>query len=138
MGEEKMICKFFKKRSKDLKPYFWCSEKRQQVTWGCYENCNLTQPRAKKPIRKISKKRKTVSENTYNIVRSRDNGICQLCALGFNVELHHIKYRSEAKDLIDEPNNCIMLCADCHRMVHKNKHKWQPILQKIVEEKCQI
>lgn len=133
-----MICKFFKKRSKDLKPYFWCSEKRQQVIWGCYENCNLTQPRAKKPIRKISKKRITVSEKTYDEVIRRDNGICQLCATNQNLELHHIKYRSEAKELIDEPSNCIMLCSNCHKKVHNNKHKWQPILQKIVEEKCQI
>lgn len=130
-----MICRYFRKRSKDLKPYFYCTLKRKQVIFTCYENCLKWQPRLNKGIKKVSKKRIVVSDETYKQVYNRDNGICQLCASPNDIHLHHIVYRSESKDLINEPSNCIMLCSECHRKVHSNKHKWQPILQKIVEEK---
>lgn len=127
-----MICKYFRKRSKDLKPYFYCVKKGKQVIWGCYENCLKWQPRENKGIKKVSKKRIVVSDETYKEVFNRDNGLCQLCAKGTDLELHHIVYRSEDKNLINEPSNCIMLCNECHRKVHSNKKKWKPILQKIV------
>lgn len=127
-----MICKYFRKRSKDLKPYFYCVKKGKQVIWGCYENCLKWQPRENKGIKKVSKKRIVVSDETYKEVFNRDNGLCQLCAKGTDLELHHIVYRSEDKNLINEPSNCIMLCSECHRKVHSNKKKWKPILQKIV------
>ena len=130
-----MICKYFRKRSKDLKPYFYCTLKRRQVIFTCYENCLKWQPRENKGIKKVSKKRIVVSDKTYQEVFKRDNGICQLCASPYNLEYHHILYRSERKDLIDKASNGIMLCNECHRKVHSNKHKWQPILQKIVEGK---
>lgn len=85
-----MICKYFRKRSKDLKPYFYCVKKSKQVIWGCYENCLKWQPRENKGIKKVSKKRIVVSDETYNKVFNRDNGLCQLCATSENLQLHHI------------------------------------------------
>ena len=46
----------------------------------------------------------------------------------FAKHFHHIYYRSERKDLIDNIDNGIMLCVYCHDKVHSNKKKWQPIL----------
>lgn len=78
------------------------------------------------------KKREIVSKETYEEVNERDKGRCRLCGLFNNLQLHHIQYRSERKDLINEPSNCIMLCINCHHLVHSNKHKWQEKLKNII------
>lgn len=88
-----------------------------------------------KPIKKVGKKRIFVKKEIYEQVFSRDNGQCRLkdgtCNGG--LELHHIIYRSEDKNLINEPTNCIILCNAHHRLVHSNKHLWQNILKNIIK-----
>ena len=79
-------------------------------------------------IKRKSNKRITVSKEVYNIVIERDKYCCRLCGSTNWIQLHHILYRSQRKDLINDINNCIMLCDNCHRLVHNNKKKWQPIL----------
>lgn len=69
-----------------------------------------------------------ITKDTYNYVIERDNYSCRLCGSTSFLQLHHILYRSQRKDLINDVDNCIMLCSDCHRLVHSNKKKWQPIL----------
>ena len=83
-------------------------------------------------INKVSKKRIFVKKEIYDEVFKRDKGKCRLCG-NTNIQLHHIIYRSENKNLINEPNNCIMLCVSCHEKVHKNKHYWQPILKEKIK-----
>lgn len=75
-----------------------------------------------------SNKRITVSKEVYNTVTERDNYCCRLCGSTNWIQLHHILYRSQRRDLINDVDNCIMLCDDCHKLVHSNKKKWQPIL----------
>jgi len=84
-----------------------------------------------KPPKK-KKKRETVTKETYNQVYERDKGRCRLCGSYNGIQLHHIIYRSESKERINDPNNCIMLCYKCHEMVHSNKHKWQKELKEII------
>lgn len=83
-------------------------------------------------INKVSKKRIFVKPEIYNQTYKRDKGQCQLCGTSLNLQLHHIIYRSENKSLINDPNNCIMLCVQCHKLVHSNKKYWQEKLQKII------
>lgn len=86
----------------------------------------------KKPVKKAKmhnkSKKLTVTKKTYNYVIERDKYCCRLCGNTNWIQLHHILYRSQRKDLINDVNNCIMLCDNCHRLVHNNKKKWQPIL----------
>ena len=88
-----------------------------------------------KPIKKVSKKRKFVSKETYDKVFERDKRKCRLQSSYCNgkLELHHIIYRSEDKNLIDEPSNCIMLCTAHHQLVHSNKKLWQHQLQELIK-----
>ena len=82
---------------------------------------------------KRTKKRKTiVSNKTYQLVYETCEK-CVLCGTQNNLQLHHVKYRSERSDLIDTPSNCLMLCINCHNKVHSNKKYWQPILLEICE-----
>lgn len=74
-----------------------------------------------------------VKKEVYNKVLERDK-YCRLCGNPY-VQLHHIVYRSEDKSKINDVENCIMLCINCHNKVHSNKHYWQPILKKIVKER---
>lgn len=122
-------CVNFKQRTKKGIIYGYCSLRRQEVPLNaseCYV-CTNKEYKKYKPIKKVSKKRVCVTKETYNIVLERDKGVCRLCGNN-NIELHHIYYRSERKDLINDPDNCIMLCNKCHRLAHSNKKKYQPIL----------
>ena len=94
-----------------------------------YENKKRTEfTKISAKMKKKSNKRITVSNEVYNIVIERDNYSCRLCGSTSWIQLHHILYRSQRKDLINNVDNCIMLCDNCHRLVHSNKKKWQPIL----------
>lgn len=119
-------CKYL---SKTFQNGFKCKlyKKHINLLLDC-KNCSKFILATTKPINKVSKKRIFVTEETYKKVYERDKGICQLCGTSQNLQLHHIVYRSENKQLINEPINCIMLCNNCHRLVHSNKHLWQPIL----------
>lgn len=139
-------CRFLKIRSKKGKLYHYCKNKREIVEKGCYIGCPDKEYKKYKPIKKVSKNKETVSPETYANVYMRDNGTCQLCFRKDNtydyekeewirLEAHHIRYKSERKDLIDEPSNLIMLCSAHHREVHSNKKKWQPILLKMIKTK---
>lgn len=137
-------CLYLRVRSKHNIKYLFC------VKEGCKgqinaEKCYMcpykeykTGKKTKKSDKKATKKRQKVSHETYMKVYNRDNGMCQMffeseCE-GW-LELHHILYRSERRDLIDEPKNCIMLCKKHHELAHSNKRKYQPMLLEIIKNK---
>lgn len=133
-----MYCKNLLKRHRQTKIVFFCKKNKRYIDYrvAC-DNCRDFILVKNKPIKKVSNKRITVTEETYNEVMQRDNYKCRLldCTCYGKLELHHIKYRSEAKDLINEPTNCICLCTFHHQLVHSNKKKYQPILLKMLENK---
>ena len=51
---------------------------------------------------------------------------CQLCGSTQYLHIHHIYYRSQLG--LTTPKNLIRLCDRCHRLVHSNKRKYQPML----------
>lgn len=124
-----MYCKYL---SKTFQNGFKCKlyKKHINLLLDC-KNCSDFILTRNKGIRKVSKKRIFVKPEIYQQVYERDKGQCQLCGSN-NINLHHIKYRSEAKELINDPNNCIMLCVQCHKLVHSNKKYWQEKLQEII------
>lgn len=134
-------CIYLKRKSKKGQYFLYCSEKKEKITFENCKNCEFREYKVKirKPMNKINKKRKTVSQKTYQEVFDRCNGRCAICGTTKNLSYHHIKYRSERPDLIDEPDNGIMLCDEfannCHKgKAHKNKKYWQPILLEIAEK----
>lgn len=128
-------CIYIRKRKN--KPY--CKLLNKEITLSCcqecvnkeYKNAQNSKNIVQKKKKHHTKKRITVSKDTYNYVIERDKYCCRLCGSTNWLALHHIKYRSERRDLINDVNNCIMLCEECHRKVHSNKKKWQPILLEI-------
>lgn len=126
-------------RTKKGTKYFFCVRRKAVVernecfSCSCREFKKTSKIAVKTRIKPISKKRVCVTKETYNKVYERDKGLCRLCGNN-NIELHHIYYRSERKDLINDPDNCIMLCNKCHRLVHSNKKKYQPILLEIKKD----
>ena len=133
-------CLYLRIRSRNSIKYRIClkeGSKEQINAEKCYM-CSYKEYKKQKTIKKVSKKKIKVSHETYMKVYNRDNGICQMCGSNQNLNLHHILYRSQRRDLIDEPTNCIMLCSQCHELVHSNKKKYQPMLLEIMEEKNAI
>ena len=67
-------------------------------------------------------------------VRELDNNMCRHCGkVGEYNELHahHIIRRSTTLTLANEPNNGILLCARCHRLIHEYKLSMFQILDKL-------
>lgn len=125
-----MYCKYL---SKTLKGDLRCKLSKT-ITYidGC-KKCLKFEPRVNKPIKKVSNKRITVTEETYNKVMQRDRYKCRLCGTSLNLHLHHIEGRG--KDLTNNINNCIILCENCHlNLVHKNQKKYRPILKEMINK----
>jgi hypothetical protein len=142
-------------RTKKGIKYMFCIHKKAEIERNECSGCLYREYKTaskkclKTRIKPISKKRVCVSKKTYEIVleNSKDKfGVprCELCGCADNLQLHHILYRSERKDLIDEPSNCMMLCHKdfsqnkCHAAVHENKKKYQPILLDIKKETSNV
>lgn len=132
-----MYCKNLLKRQRQTKIVLYCRKYKRYISLlsEC-KTCSDFEIKRNKPIKKVSNKRIIVTEETYNKVMQRDNYKCRLldCTCYGKLELHHIRYRSEAKDLINEPTNCICLCTAHHKLVHSNKHYWQPILKEMINK----
>ena len=133
-----MYCKDLLKRQRQTKIALYCRKYKKYISLlsEC-KTCSDFEIKRNKPIKKVSNKRITVTQETYNRVMQRDNYRCVMLNYECKgkIELHHVRYRSERKDLINEPNNCVCLCTFHHKLVHSNKKKYQPILLKILENK---
>ena len=145
-------CLNLSQRTKKGQLYWYCRKQRKIVGYGCHRTCSDVEYKkqkplkTKKPIKLVSKNKKTVSDKTYCVCLGRDENTCQLCGLmgilyndkdgkeRTTLSLHHIEYRSENKSLIDEPSNCIFVCENCHQRCHSNKEYWQPILKNIIKK----
>ena len=51
-------------------------------------------------------------------VLKRDGWRCQVCGSMQNLQVHHLKFRSQSGSDVEQ--NLITLCADCHKGVHRN------------------
>jgi 5-methylcytosine-specific restriction endonuclease McrA len=60
-------------------------------------------------------------------VLERDNWRCQVCGSMQNLQVHHLKLRSQSGG--DEEQNLITLCAQCHELVHREANYWKSRMQ---------
>lgn len=129
-------CENLRLRKKNYKRIFYCKYKRDEIILDECKSCLNFILKRNKGIKKVSRKRISVQKEIYEKVLARDKG-CQICneSCEGGLELHHIYYRSERKDLINDEYNCVMLCSKHHKEVHSNKHYWQPILLELAERK---
>jgi 5-methylcytosine-specific restriction endonuclease McrA len=49
-------------------------------------------------------------------VLERDGWRCQFCGSMQNLQVHHLKFRSQSG--VDDEQNLITLCAECHEKLH--------------------
>ena len=83
-----MYCKYL---SKSLNGKIKCRlYKRYIISLLECKSCSNLIYKANKPIKKVSNKRITVTEETYNKVMQRDKYKCRLCGTSLNLHLHHI------------------------------------------------
>lgn len=128
-----MYCKDLLKRQRQTKIVLYCRKYKRYISLlsEC-KTCSDFEIKRNKPIKKVSNKRITVIEETYNKVMQRDNYKCRLCGTSLNLHLHHIDGRG--KDLTNNIDNCIILCENCHlNVVHKNQKKYRPILKEMIK-----
>ena len=97
---------------------------------GCFEDY-VKKYRAKRVRRKEHREKKydtgrRLPGTCRDRVKKRDHGRCRWCGTDQEIQIHHVRYRSEGGP--DTPKNLISICANCHAMAHSNKRKYQPIL----------
>ena len=91
----------------------------------CSENCKQACPtfgqhRYPKGFKKATSRE--VSTYLRQMVFERDNWECQKCGKTIKetaLHCHHIKGYAQNKILANDIDNCITLCKDCHKEVHK-------------------
>ena len=65
------------------------------------------------------KKTKDISKTTREEIKKLFKGKCGLCGKAKGVHIHHIIYKSEDKSKIDDIDNLILLCLECHGKIHR-------------------
>lgn len=79
------------------------------------------------------KRNKDVTLTNRNKIKELCQYQCALCGHK-GTQIHHIVYRSEDRSKIDDIDNLILLCVQCHNKIHSNKEYWQPKLKEIREK----
>jgi 5-methylcytosine-specific restriction endonuclease McrA len=69
---------------------------------------------AKTPRQRLDSKN---YQELHRQVLERDGWRCQLCGSMQNLQVHHLKFRSQSGS--DEEPNLITLCAECHARMHR-------------------
>lgn len=72
-------------------------------------------------------------KEVYEYINSIEK-YCQLCGSPFNLHRHHIRYGGLYGGRKTYIGNIIVLCQNCHSMVHKNKKYWMPKLIELDEK----
>ena len=90
---------------------------------------NMAFPKGQNIVKK--KKAKDISKTNREKTKELFKGKCGLCKQRVGAHIHHIAYKSEDKSKIDDLENLILLCIECHEKVHSNKEEWQPKLKEI-------
>jgi 5-methylcytosine-specific restriction endonuclease McrA len=53
------------------------------------------------------------------LILARDGWRCQICGSMQNLQAHHLKFRSQPGDDVEQ--NLITLCTECHSAVHSKR-----------------
>jgi 5-methylcytosine-specific restriction endonuclease McrA len=78
---------------------------------------------AKGTAKKQRKARKSASDRELATnaqkARERDQDCCRLCGYSLNVQVHHVRFRSQGID--HSTGNLVCLCLVCHARVHDRR-----------------
>lgn len=100
----------------------------------CSEECweaFLEKYKAKRTRRKMHREMRyttpgRIPGSVRDRVRRRDDDKCQWCGAITDLQIHHVRYRSEGGP--DVQYNLITLCEAHHSLAHDSKEKYQHIL----------
>lgn len=89
------------------------------IVFFCSSDCRVSYSRRPK----FGSHRKEVSKGARTIVEERDQR-CRICGTSDSLHAHHVIYRSQGGS--NDPENLLMLCHECHSLVHSDKTYYQP------------
>jgi len=68
-------------------------------------------------------KRKSLSQKVKKEITERDNSACVVCGEKKNLEIHHIMaIRGSSIKILDDHDNLVTLCKDCHYLAHNGNY----------------
>lgn len=88
----------------------------------CSDTCKIECPiyrKIKYPAGFKKSSSREVSPELRQMVFERDRWECQRCGAIESLHCHHIKGYTQNKMLANDLDNCITLCKNCHKKVHK-------------------
>lgn len=91
---------------------FYCTE-------NCKDSCpTYHQKKHHRGFKNISSRE--VDPYTRKLCFERDGWQCQKCLADNNLHCHHIKGYAQNKMIANDIDNCITLCKECHKEIHKD------------------
>lgn len=72
----------------------------------------------KKNKKRIKKRRKALRTGSRKVRETllQQNPVCDICGCNHSLELHHVYLIRHG--YMTELKHCVLLCANCHRLVH--------------------
>lgn len=100
-----------------------------EARFYCHDNCKNECPIFGQVIHEKGFKKATSRETNpilRQLVLERDNYTCQMCmknktVLVVGLHCHHIQGATQNPMLSNDPDNCITLCKNCHKIVHSKE-----------------
>lgn len=74
-----------------------------------------------------------VTKATFEKVFKRDGERCVFCKSYIALQLHHINGRGVGKT--DDPDNCVIVCRNCHERIHEKNEIYRPYLNRYIARK---
>lgn len=102
------------------------------LSYVCGDNCLKEARKRRRDEKRAARGRNPIPADLRQQVRDRDGNACRYCRRPTDLQLHHIRYRSEGGP--HEERNLITLCSVHHALMHSSKERWQPVLLGLIEE----
>lgn len=137
-----MKCKYFKIRRRKGKIYYYCTLKRREISFSCYQKCDKKEYKNYKPIKKRTYKLAKNEKERFSIIY-KDLSKC--CVLGcttpfYQVELNEVFEGSYRNRSIKNGAVCPM-CKIHHDLFHNDilyNLKYKILFQQYYVEKYSL
>lgn len=129
------FCLYQRKRQRNYKPYLYCTNIKQEITWQDCQNCSMIERVVNMKIKKKNNKLAKAEKNRFSIIQD-DMSICFFC--GRQAQSIHELIGGINRLMSIRYGLCVGACLRCHRILEDNeriKQKYQILGQDIFEKK---
>lgn len=127
-----MNCMHLKIRTKDYKKYFYCTKRKNKITFNDCRDCKFKEYKQVKELKKKSNKLKKLEAKRYSIL-TNNLKLCYICNKKKKEDLHEIFGGSNRQKSM-QWGLVIPVCRECHDKWDISEELRRQIQQKAKEE----